>query len=207
MRSCSGDPIIEARAAFGFDYDCCRDCPADNKTRPEDLFSVDPIYHQQFNPCLIVRNDVKIVVDSATGKLLDPTLPADRWLLLTSLPGGGAKTITGHTVREGVFRSLWDLITGSNTHPLCHRIASLEQVKSWINASDIERCSPNGCVFNYCAEALVRLCRMRGIDLTTDLIADAFPFQMELERTRRALDNKIENAQQAFIQLLKESVC
>lgn len=190
-----------ANIYFGVDYDAVRDCPADDDTLPENRIRIRPIGHQQFRPSLVVRNDFYGV-----DRLLDLSLPADRWLLLTSLPGGGAARKDGSVIPESAIKPLWKSIEDKKTHPLCKRIACLNEVKSWIDAEDIDRCSPEGCVFNRCAEALIRICRMRGISLETDLIDEAFAFQMELERGRRNRGETIRNARQAFVQLLDESV-
>ncbi len=175
-----------------------------------EYLDIKPVGHQQFTTCIVAKNGVL-----GNNTLLDSTLETDAFVLLKVVEGrdaGYGLNSKGVRVPKTVVDRLYAFINSQPrdrngkpvTHPDCSVIRSEKQVKdAKLSSSDIKRCTNQGCVFNFSAEAIVRICRMHGIPISSESIIFAFMLQVDLEMRRRAFEGARDVANTAFLELLE----
>jgi len=170
-----------------------------------EYFRITVTGHQQFTTAISTSNGVLGDI------LLDNTLGRDDFVLLKLVEGryaGYGINARGEKVPKAVVDRLFNIVNSRDPEVkrTCRIIRSEDQVKdAGLSSADIKRCSNEGCVFNFSAEAFVRICRMHGIPLTSNSAGEAFALQVELEMRKRAFVGAIVAADDAFLELLHAS--
>jgi len=194
---------------YGFKYDWCRSCPADEKSDSKTVADISPPGHQQFvGSMFMVQNDIYMAENDKEKKLLDDNFNSTRWLLLTPQPDATAKTKSGKIIPAEEVDKLFDLIRDGKSHKKCKIVQNIEQVKHIIDLQDIRRCTYKNCYgFSWCGEALLALSLMRGIkNVEMELLPEAFELQCDLECSRLKNYKSVSDAEKAFIVLMDQSI-
>ena len=191
------------------------------------LMHIDPMNHQGYKRSVWIRNNALLnqtdksslsglqplkglivpseLCPSASGNLIDSSLPAEKWFLLLLPESGKTVNPSGQVLAGEIVDSIFGLTRngGVSRNGDAFMLINEKLLQDHqLPLSVLLQITNEGCVAHRCAVSMISYCRMHGIPLTSNIIEDAFTLQKEREAAIKMNEEAVQNGLDAALEIL-----